>query len=91
MSTPPTDRLTVDLLSCVRRHGQCLDSAIAAEFAVPLQDVRSRLSALLPSGEVIACNITRFENGKTFEAVMYRASGYFPPPSPGRKRKAPAT
>jgi len=90
MTPVAIDPLTANLLSCVRKHGQQLDSAIAEETGIPVLDVRQRLASLLASGEVIACKLTRFQNGKPEDAVMYRASGYFPPAAPGRKKRPPA-
>ena len=78
-----------DVLSCLRAHGQCLDSEIANETGVTVQDVREQFAALLASGHVIACKLTRFDKGKPVVAMMYRASGYFPPGGPGRKPKPP--
>ena len=91
MSTLPTDPLSVNLLFCLRKHGQCLDSDIAEEIGMPLLDVHSRFASLLASGEVIACKLTRFDKGKPVDAMLYRASGYFPPSAPGRKPKLPPT
>jgi len=76
-----------DLLSFLRTHGQRLDCEIAEETGVPLHDVREQFTALLAAGEVVACDVTRFNNGKRIDATMYRASGYFPPAGPGRKSK----
>jgi len=81
---------SLDLLACLKKHGQRLDSEIATEMDMPLADVRTRLAKLSESGEVIACKLTRFEGGRAVDAVVYRASGYFPPASPGRKPKPPA-
>jgi len=52
--------------------------------------VRERFALLTGTGEVITCKLTRFENGKPVDTCLYRASGYFPPPTPGRKPKPPA-
>lgn len=80
----------MDILSCLKKYGQRLDSEIAAEVSMSLTDVRTRLAKLSESGEVIACKLTRFENGKPVDALLYRASGYFPPAAPGRKPKPSA-
>ena len=81
----------MDILSCLKKHGQRLDSEIAAEVNMSLTDVRAFLAKLSESGEVIACKLTRFENGRAIDALVYRASGYFPPPAAGRKPKPPAS
>jgi transcription initiation factor IIE alpha subunit len=75
----------MDILQCLRKYGQRLDSDIAEETGIALATVRERFALL--TGEVITCQLTRFENGKPVEACLYRASGYFPPPAPGRKPK----
>jgi hypothetical protein len=80
----------VDILQCLRKHGQRLDSEIAEETGVALATVRERFALLTGTGEVITCKLTRFENGKPIDTCLYRASGYFPPAAPGRKPKPPA-
>jgi len=80
----------MDVLECLKRHGQRLDSEIAEETGIAITAVRERLSVLTSSGAVIACKLTRFENGMAINASLYRASGYFPPPAPGRKPKPKA-
>ena len=77
----------MDILQCLRKHGQRLDSEIAAETGVALATVRERFALLTGTGEVITCKLTRFEDGKPVDAYLYRASGYFPPAAPGRKPK----
>ncbi len=77
-----------DLLACLKKHGQRLDREIADETGLSLTEVRDRFAVLSATGEVIACKLTRFDNGKPYDALMYRASGYFPPAAPGRKPKS---
>lgn len=84
-----TDTATIDLLACLRKHGQCLDVDIAGETGLAVADVRAYFTKLLTTGEVIACNLTRFDKGRRLDAVMYRASGYVPPVAPGRKPNSP--
>lgn len=81
----------MDILSCLRKYGQRLDSEIATEVNMTIADVRKGFGRLSDSGEVIACKLTRFENGEAVDALVYRASGYFPPAAPGRKPKPPTT
>jgi hypothetical protein len=75
----------VNVLECLRRHGQCLDLEIARETGAPLETVREQLAALAASGAVIMCNLTRFERGKRIEAWQCRVAGYVPAAAPGRK------
>jgi predicted ArsR family transcriptional regulator len=75
----------VEILECLKKHGQRLDLEIAKETGVPLKTVREELTALAATGAVITCTLTRFERGKRIEAWQCRISGYVPPPAPGRK------
>jgi len=79
----------VEVLNCLKKHGQRLDSEIAKEIGVPLATVRQQLTGLAASGAVILCNLTRFEKGERFDAWQCRVSGYIPPLAPGRKAKRP--
>ena len=75
----------MDILSCLRKHGQRFDSEIASEVKMSLADVRAAFARLSESGDVIACKVTRFDSGRPVDALFYRASGYFPKAAPGRK------
>jgi len=75
------------ILQCLKKHGQRLDSEIAKEIGMPLAAVRQRAAGLASTGQVISCSLTRFENGKAIEGWVYRVSGYTPPAAPGRKAK----
>ena len=77
------------VLECLKEHGQRLDLEIAKEMGVPLAIVREELARLAATGEVIMCNLTRFEHGKRIDAWQCRVAGYIPPPAPGRKAKIP--
>ena len=78
----------VEVLQCLKKHGQRLDSEIAKEIGMPLAAVRKRVTDLAATGAVITCNLTRFENGKRVESWLCRVSGYIPPAAPGRKAKS---
>ena len=75
----------INVMDCLKKYGQRLDLEIAKETGVPLEIVRERLAALVASGAVITCALTRFENGKRIDAWQCRMAGYIPPRSPGRK------
>jgi DNA-binding IclR family transcriptional regulator len=77
----------VEVLNCLKKYGQRLDSEIAQETGVPLATVRKQLTSLAATGAVIMCSITRFERGKRLDAWQCRVSGYVPPLAPGRKAK----
>ena len=73
------------ILEYLRKHGQRLDTEIAKDTGIALATVRQRVATLRASGDVVTCNLTRFEDGKRTEAWICRVSGYTPPPAPGRK------
>jgi len=77
-----------DVLQCLKKHGQRLDLEIAAEMRVPLATVRKLLAELAAAGEVVMCQLTRYEGTKKIEAWQCRVSGFVPAPAPGRKPKA---
>ena len=77
----------IDTLQFLKKYGQRLDIEIAKEMGVPLATVRQRLSRLAVTGEIVTCNLSRFEHGKRIDAVQCRVSGYFPPAAPGRRAK----
>ncbi len=75
----------IDTLQCLKKHGERLDSEIAEEMGLPLATVRERLARLAAAGEIITCDLTRFESGNPVEALLCRVAGYVPPRAPGRK------
>jgi predicted ArsR family transcriptional regulator len=77
----------MEVLECLKKHGQRLDVEIAKEMKMPLAVVRERLSSLSAAGAVITCALSRFEDGKQIDAWQCRVSGYVPPVAPGRKPK----
>ena len=85
LSTFPRIRDVIDTLQCLKKYGQRLDLEIASEMGVSLATVRRRLVSLAAKGEVVMCDLTRFENGKRIDAWQCRVSGYVPPSAPGRK------
>ena len=48
----------------------------------------TRKHGISAAGEVVMCQLTRYEGSKTIEAWQCRVSGYVPAPAPGRKPKA---
>lgn len=77
----------IEILQCLKKHGERLDSEIAAETGVPLAAVRRGAADLEAAGAVISCTVTRFEEGARIDTWLYRVSGYIPPAAPGRKSK----
>jgi len=79
------------ILQYLKKHGQRLDTEIAKDTGIALATVRQRVAMLRASGDVITCDLTRFEDGKPVQAWVCRVSGYTPPPAPGRKAKPTAS
>jgi len=76
---------TPTVIQYLKKHGQLLDSEIAAATDIPLEQVRISLAELSAQGEISKCSVTSFKNGKPVESIQCRISGYFPPAAPGRK------
>ncbi|PKO87815.1 MAG: transcriptional regulator [Betaproteobacteria bacterium HGW-Betaproteobacteria-10] len=76
---------TITVLQHLKKHGQLLDSEIAAATGIPLEDVRISLMALSAQGEISKCSVTTFKDGKPIEGIQCRIAGYAPPAAPGRK------
>jgi hypothetical protein len=51
-------------------------------------DSSEALGELSAAGDVVMCQLTRYEGTKTIEAWQCRVSGFVPAPAPGRKPKA---
>jgi hypothetical protein len=79
------------VLACIRKHHERLDFEISAETGTPLADVRQYGSELVAKGAVIACVVTRFNDGERIDASLYRVAGYVPPPAPGRRSRPAST
>jgi transcription initiation factor IIE alpha subunit len=77
------------ILQYLKDHGERLDSDLAKETGCSLESICLCLSELSDRGDVVMCRTTRFTNGKKIEGMLYRASGYSPHASPGRKPTTP--
>jgi transcription initiation factor IIE alpha subunit len=75
------------ILEHIKKHGQTLDSEIAAALGIGLSKVRSSISDLAAGGKISCCSVTRFPHGKPVEEILCRISGYSPPVTPGPKPK----
>ncbi len=73
------------ILDHLKKHGQLLDSEIAAAVGVSVPKVRATLVDLSAQGAISCCRVTRFNERKPVEGVLCRISGYLPPAAPGRK------
>lgn len=76
---------TDSILAHLKKHGQLLDSELAAATGIALDQVRIAISKLSAQGEISSCSVTSFANGKAVEGFQCRMAGYFPKPAPGRK------
>jgi hypothetical protein len=88
MATPSAVSSSEAVLACIRKHRERLDFEILAETGIPVNVVREHGAALVASGAIIACEVTRFASGEQVDAWLYRVAGYIPPPAPGRRTKA---
>jgi predicted ArsR family transcriptional regulator len=77
-----------EVIQCLKKYGQRLDLEVASEMRVPLATVRKHLAELSAAGDVVMCQLTRFEGSKTIEAWQCRVSGFVPAPAPGRRPRA---
>ena len=78
-----------EVFQYLKKHGQCLDSEIAAGMGIPLKQVRRNISALAALGEISTCSVTRFNGNDRYEGTQCRPASFIPPKSPGRKPGAP--
>lgn len=83
--TKEFDMDTNPILQYLKKHGQQLDSEIAAGTGISLPKVRISLSDLSARGEISRCRVTRFPDGKPVEGMLCRVAGFLPPTTPGRK------
>jgi predicted ArsR family transcriptional regulator len=84
-----SDMLADNILQQLKKHGQMLDSELATATGIPLKQIRSQLEDLSAGGVILACNVTRYQDGKPSQAFQCRISGYVPPVAPGRKPSNP--
>jgi hypothetical protein len=76
---------TATVLEHLKKHGQLLDSEIAAATNLSLDEVRISLTELSARGDISKCSITSYVKGKPIEGFQCRLSGFVPRPAPGRK------
>ena len=77
------------ILEYLKQHGERLDSEIASDMGISLEDTCQQLAEMAAHGDVIMCRTTRYIDGEMVEGMLYRPSGYVPLASPGRKPKTP--
>lgn len=72
----------------LKKHGQLLDSEIAAATGIPICEVHAALAALAAQGEISKCTVTSYVNGTPIERFQCRLSGHSPRPAPRYGRDA---
>lgn len=82
---------TAPILEYLKKHGQRLDSEIAAATRISLADVRLSLRDLSVRGDISQCSVTHFNKGKPVQQMLCRIMGTIPPKAPGRKPGTPAS
>jgi transcription initiation factor IIE alpha subunit len=78
-----------EILLFLKKHGECLDSAIASATGIALIEVRLYLSELAENGEITVCHTIRYENGVKVEGMSCRIAGYIPYAKPTREKTKP--
>lgn len=80
------------ILQHLKAHGEQLDAEIAKALRMTMKQVHDEIVALAAAGEVICCQVTRFNGDKKIEGTSCRLAAYVPPkatgPKPGSKRGA---
>ena len=74
-----------DILEYLKKSGERMDAEIAAATGHSLSTVRASLAKLSAQGHVVACQATRFTEGRTVKGMLCRVAGFTPPAAPGRK------
>lgn len=85
--------MNASILQHLKTHGAQLDSEIARALHMPMSHVRSHVSQLSSSGEIVCCKVTRYVGGEKIEGLSYRLSCTLPPPARGPKpgaKRAPS-
>lgn len=77
-----------EILQHLKKHGEQLDTEIAAAMGISLAKVRAQLAELAEQREIMVYYSIKFEKGKKIEGIRCRLAGYIPPAAPGRKPKS---
>ena len=64
-----------EILQYLKKHGEKLDIEIAVATGISLTNVRLQLSELATKGEIMTCQLTRYEQDKTVEGISCRIAG----------------
>jgi hypothetical protein len=85
-------RMQASILQFLKTSGEGFDIDIAKALRMSVREVKSHVSQLSSAGEVICCEVTRYQGGKKIQGISCRLSGFAPAfsrgPKPGAKRAA---
>ncbi len=85
--------MNASVLEYLKANGEQLDADLSRALHIPVAQLRTLVSQLSASGDVICCHVTRYVDGKKIEGVSCRLSCDLPTPTRGRKpgaKKEPA-
>jgi len=77
------------IISHLKVGGEQLDLDIARALRLPLDVVRKNIEYLSANGDVMTCQVVRFQGGNKIEGLSCRMAGFIPPRTAGRKPGAP--
>lgn len=80
----------IEILQCLKKHGERIDTEIAKIAGISLAKTRTHLSELVAKGEVVASHLIRVVEGNKTEGTTYRLAGFIPMGSHGRKSRMPS-
>lgn len=78
-------QVNASILEFLKANGQRMEAEIADALKMPVSKVKTHVADLTSTGDIICCNVTRFDAGKKIEGISCRLSCYMPPPARGRK------
>ena len=77
--------MNASVLEYLKANGEQLDADLSRALHIPVAQLRTLVSQLSASGDVICCHVTRYVDGKKIEGVSCRLSCDLPTPTRGRK------
>ena len=77
----------IEILQCLKKHGQRLDSEIAKETGMSLATARQGVVGLAATGAIVTCSLTRFEKRQADRGLAVPRIGLHSAAAPGRKAK----
>ncbi len=77
--------MNASVLEYLKANGEQLDVDLSKALHIPVAQLRTLVSQLSASGDIICCHVTRYVEGKKIEGVSCRLSCDLPTPTRGRK------